>query len=572
MQTAATKTQAVVVRQRPASAAVIEKLMDEGLEPLVARVLAARGIEQRSMAIPSLAVLPHPKQLPGIIPLSTRLAEICESREPLCIVGDYDVDGITATAIAYRCLQTLGAAVHWTIPPRADGYGFSEKIAEQQVEAGSKHLLLVDNGVTAHAGVAAAKARGLQVYIIDHHQPDSTPSAADYAVNPQVDNGGEPLFNAYVAATLVFYVMKELFRIQPAWQVPGDHPDDFLDLVALATLADCADLNPVNRALTSSGLRRIRNGNTRPGIIALMRASNMRSTALSSRDAVFRLIPRLNAAGRIATADTALHCLLAETETEAQQYAQRLDDLNRQRRKLQEKMVQHALPQAAEQAANRGLIVLHDSEWTQNDYAGISGIIAGRLAQQFSCPAIILSRQPDGNWRGSGRAPTGNLIAILSDIAAQHPDIILRSGGHKRAAGVLVSEHGIGQFGDLFAAAYRAAEGHTAPPAIEVDALSAKDITVEAIRQLDGIVWGNAFPAPCFASVFSLRDSRTLPYGISMQLLGEDGSEFPAIYFGDRALPPFPAQLLYRAEINISGKPQLIIEDILASAQSPVSA
>lgn len=542
---------------RPAPAPAVNALIAQGIEPLAARVLAARGISEQAQIYPRLQGLPQSAQLPGIQQLAQTLAAACQAKERIGIVGDYDVDGITATALAYQCLRQLGADVCWTIPKRQEGYGLSVAIADAQAALGVRHLLTVDNGTTAHRGIARAQELGIRVYITDHHQPDRQPLSADQVVNPQLNNGGYAAFDNLTGVGIAFYLMAQLRR-----ELGTDlDMKQYLDLVALGTIADVAVMDVTNRTLCEAGLARMRNEKTSHGVKALAAAKKIRLAYTTSRDVGFRFAPLLNAAGRMGEAEQALHCLLAENPAAAETQAARLIELNEQRLQCQTVVLNEAMQQIKQPAA---AVVVYAAHW----YPGVVGIVAGRITDQYRCPTVVFHQEAGGNWRGSVRAPTGyDVIAIIQALAAAHPALFVDWGGHNRAAGITLRHEAIETFSRLFAAADWPQAARAAAAVTEVDALDAAEMTEAAQRQLRYIAWGNGFPEPLYYGEFSLLS--TTPLGESSFLRLElkeqrSGKQFEAVYFGAEPLDTAAIKVLYRAEINsYNAKVRLTITSVL---------
>lgn len=544
---------------RTAPPQAVAQLQEEGLSPLAARIFAARGVCQREEISPSLKSLPPPAQLPGVEAMAAALAQVCASGEALCIIGDYDADGVTSTTLAYDCLRRLGANVHWFIPNRyTNGYGLTPEIVEAQAAAGMRHLLTVDNGTTAHAAIARARELGITVYVVDHHQPDDTPNAAAHLVNPQVANGDGQCFRGMVGVGLAFYLMAQLRSTMNADILMSE----YLDLVALGTIADCGEMDRINRALTAGGLARMRAGKSRPGMAALAAGSNVGLSKLNSRSVGFRLAPRINAAGRIGSADAAMHCLLAQDTTSARTYAAELEALNNKRLGQQQEVYDMAMLVAD---GTRSGIVIGSEKWP----SGIVGIIAGKVAERFCRPAVVMHREPSGDWRGSGRTAGGvDLVAVLRAVDAAHPGMLLNYGGHRQAAGVQVKGDCLSAFADAFDIAC-AEEGSDAPPAPpQVDALSTDGLTREAMQQFEYVPWGTGFTPPDFAGVFQVLQKTPIRGGNLRLRLADavSGAVYGAILFGRSDLPHDRLAAVYNANISpYDGEVQLIIQSVLTA-------
>ena len=504
---------------RPGDETLRRSLCRAGMPPLAARVLAARKIAGKNDIVPLLATLPPPDFLTGVEKLCDLLAAAIEQRQSICVVGDYDADGISATALAVGCLRRLGATVTWRIPDRQrHGYGLHEEIVEEAAAAGTEVLLTVDNGISAHAPVARAKELGLRVCITDHHLPPPSLPAADCIVNPRLPptpNIGENLAGVGV----VFYVMAVLRRRLGA----NIAMEDYLDLVAVGSIADCVPLDSVNRSLVGGGLARLRGGGGRPGLKAMAALQKFNMANLTCRDLSHFFAPRINAAGRLNQAPLAVECLLADEPEKARPLAEKLAVLNERRQKI----VAHAMTDIAAMNPSPPAVVLHHPEWQP----GVVGIIAGRLADLHNCPAIIFARC-DSVWRGSGRAPAAWDLHRLVGAAAQQCGEVIRFGGHRRAVGVTVKE--IAPFAHAFGECCRdAGVGET--PQWQVDAMPPPaEFTAEAVDCLQRLVWGEAFPPPLFAGFFSISGQKRLGTGhMRLQLNGGD-LRLPAIAFNRR--------------------------------------
>ena len=543
---------------RPAPADAVAELEGEGFAPLAARVFAARGIRQGAEISPPIKTLPPAEQLAGVEEMAAALAKVCASDAPLCIVGDYDADGVTSTTIAYECLCRLGANACWHIPSRYDnGYGLTPAIVEAQAAHGIKHILTVDNGTSAHAAIARAHKLGITMYVVDHHQPDDAPIRADYLVNPQVTDGAGSAFSNLVGVGLTFYLMAQLRRVMGADICMAD----YLDLVAIGTVADCGEMDAMNRTLVAGGMARLRAGRTRPGVLALAASSKVAVPMMSSRDIGFRMAPRINAAGRMGSADAAMHCLLAEDPTVAREYAEELEALNRKRLLQQEETYIAALQNAD---GDRHGIVVGEAHWP----SGIVGIIAGKIAEHFSRPTIALHRLPEGDWRGSGRAAGQvDLIAVLRAVEEAHPGMLLNYGGHRQAAGVNVKGDCFEAFADAFDAA--CANVHHPSTPLLVDALSPEGITREALEQMEAAPWGQGFAAPTFAGKFSvLRTELTRGGFLRFSLKhAESSATFAAVNFNCSEWGDDEIAAVYTAGISsYNNELQLIIHAVLPHA------
>ena len=527
-----------------------QKLCATGFSPLVARVMAARDITDDKDAAPPLRNLPPPDFLPDINRLCDLLAEAIAAQHRICVVGDYDADGMSATALAVDCLQQLGAVVSWTIPDRQQhGYGLHSDIVEREAAANTKVLLTVDNGISAVQAVARAKELGLIVCITDHHLPDkkSLPPA-DCIVNPQLSDNTAGKCLAGVG--VIFYVMAALRRHL------GKELDlrCYLDLVALGTVADCVPLNTINRALVSGGLAQMRQGKGRPGLMMLANCLRGRIKNITCRDLAFRLAPRINAAGRFNEAEQGVLCLLAKEPSEARQLAAKLDRFNSRRIDLMKNLLQAAQAQITD-SLSPGLVVA-DKDWP----CGMLGLLAGQLCDMHNRPTLVFGWQ-NGAWRGSGRAPKGwhlhKLISTL-DTAGN----TLRFGGHAGAVGLTVADV------DIFTAAFMRACDAAAVNQDEalwvVDAMPpVEEITPAAVEELNSMVWGMGFPSPQFADNFWVAEQRPLNGGHLRLVLFNDTFRLPAIYYNNTVIKDSVTAVLSLTNDPYTSKVSGIVEAIL---------
>jgi len=407
------------------------------LPPLVARLLTSRGIsaptQARSFLARRLGDLPDPRQLPDVERAVLRIARAVDAGEPMVVFGDYDVDGVTATALLYHFLSSLGGKVRWSLPHRLrEGYGLNSRAIRELSGQGVRLVISVDCGSSDHEAILLARSLGMEVIVTDHHHlPETLPETAAL-VNPRRLPDGADLRHL-AGVGVAFYVVSALrahLRLAGRWERAAE-PDlrRYLDWVALGTLADVAPLTPTNRILSGAGLR-ILSEAAGPGMNALKEVCGLRGSKVSGWDVLFRLGPRLNAAGRLESADLAIRLLLSEDVREARTLAARLDELNRRRQALEEQTVAEALAQveADDRRQRRRALVLAEPSW----HRGLLGLAAARLVERFNKPAILLTRGSHG-WEGSGRSPAGiDLYQALSSCRAH----LCRFGGHQLAAGL----------------------------------------------------------------------------------------------------------------------------------------
>jgi len=418
--------------------------------PLLARILAGRGVDDPAQLELALKRLPHPSSFTG---LSGAVALLLQGRSDhwrICIVGDYDADGATATTLMVRGLEILGfPRPDFLVPDRFEyGYGLSPAIVELAQQQYQPDLIItVDNGIASVDGVAAARARGIKVLITDHHLPGATLPDADALVNPRLP-GCEDFPAANLAGVgVAFYLLMDLQRaLREQGFQPTQPITDLLDLVALGTVADVVSLDDANRVLVEQGLRRIRAGKGCPGIRALLQVAGRDPNRALAADMGFAVGPRLNAAGRLSDMTHGIACLLAETDAEALDMAQELDTINRERRSIEHGMRDAAMVEVARlnpENLPAGLC-LYGKEW----HEGVVGILASRVKEAIHRPVIAFApAQQQGTLKGSGRSIPGlHLRDALDAVATANPGLLSKFGGHAMAAGLSLELDKLDQF------------------------------------------------------------------------------------------------------------------------------
>ncbi|MBL8225945.1 MAG: single-stranded-DNA-specific exonuclease RecJ [Chromatiales bacterium] len=569
------------VRRREATPAALASL-PAGLHPVLRRVLAARHVTPAELE-PSLPRLIPVGTLPGIDAAVERLMRARADGERVVIVGDFDADGATATALMVRCLRAFGyGRVGFLVPDRLRfGYGLSPGVAEVAAVGGPGLLVTVDNGIASVEGVARAAALGLDVVVTDHHLPGTTLPAAAAITGPTVP-GTTFASPSLCGVGVAFYVLAALGRALAAAglcsaEVARRAVTAGLDLVALGTVADVVALDFNNRILVAEGLRRIRSGRCSPGIAALFAVAGRDTAAATAADLGFAIAPRLNAAGRLADMTVGVQCLLADDPARARTLAAQLHALNAERRELQARTEAEALallgdlaelPRALDNAA----VTLFDESW----HPGIVGLVAGRLRERSGRPAVAFARDPgSGMLRGSARSVPG--VHIRDCIAAalrEVSDGAVRFGGHAMAAGLTLPEALLPGFrAALSAEVHRYDEVIAAGDAVWTDGpLDAADLTPEFAEVLAAAgPWGSAFPEPLFDNTFEvLREGVVGGSHLRLTVRHPGGGDpVGAIAFGMAARSPLPreARLVYRLEVDRWRQrraAQLVVEAVLA--------
>lgn len=444
--------------------------------------------------------------------LDAAVALLLSHREsPVLIVGDFDADGATSTALMLLTLKELGfARVAYRIPDRfREGYGLSPALVESLDPATAALIVTVDNGISSHEGVASARARGIDVLITDHHLPPELLPEANAIVNPNLALSSFP-GKSLAGVGVAFYLLAALGRAlgNPS-AVAG-----FLDLVALGTVADLVRLDQSNRILVEQGIRRIRAGHCRPGIRALLEVAGTDLKTVTTATLGYRLGPRLNAAGRLDDMSIGVRCLISESEAEAKALAGTLDTLNRSRRELEAEMKAEAIAIVDELGFSDSTLPASICLCRDSWHEGLVGLVASRVKERFHRPCFAFAGTETGELKGSGRSIPGfHLRDALAEIDAANPDLITRFGGHAMAAGLTLDAAAFDRFASAMIAVASARIGvETLSRKIMSDgALAPEHLSLDVARLLrDAVPWGQGFPEPCFDDRFELVESRTL--------------------------------------------------------------
>lgn len=559
------RSQRLMRRREPVSAAALSSL-----NPVLARLLAARGVSSVEQLDLAMARLHSPRALSGIEQAAEVLADAVEGGQRILIVGDFDADGATSTALSVRVLKAFGAReVRYRVPNRfEDGYGLTAEIVASEAGWRADVLMTVDNGTTAMAGVAAAKAMGIRVVVTDHHLPGAELPVADALVNPNV--AGDDFPSKHLAGVgVAFYVLSavraELIRrdwfARKGIEVPN--LARYLDLVALGTVADVVPLDQNNRVLVEQGLKRMRAGQAVPGILSLLAVSGRDFRRVVASDLGFGVGPRLNAAGRMEDMSIGIQCLLADTPEQARRLAEELHQLNAQRQTVEAEMQQQALVILQQLTARlssddmpRG-VCLFDADWHQ----GVIGILASRIKERLHRPVIAFAPDGAGGIKGSARSIPGlHLRDALEEVDALNPGMIQRFGGHAMAAGLQMAQAHFTDFAVAFDEVVRrkVAEEDWQGVLLTDGELAPEEMTLELAELLRyAQPWGQHMPEPLFDDVFRVREKRPMgAAGNHWKLSLEHragGASFEAVMFNVQAdeLPPGESwRVAYRLDVN----------------------
>ncbi len=539
------------------------------LPPLLQRIYAARGIHRPEELQHQLAQLARPdfKGLPEAVSL---LADAVVAQARVMVLGDFDADGATSSALAVLALRAMGlASVDFLVPNRFEyGYGLTPEIVAVAAAQEPDMIITVDNGISSIEGVAAARGLGIAVIVTDHHLPSNQLPDADAIVNP--NQPGCPFPSKHLAGVgVIFYVMNAL-RAElrhMGWfaeaGIPEPNMASFLDLVALGTVADVVPLDHNNRILVAQGLQRMRAGMARPGIMAMLEVAGKAPHRLTASDLGFALGPRLNAAGRLDDMSLGIQCLLCESPPLAREMALQLDELNRDRKAIESGMQQEALAmlqdrlRVDEETLPWGLC-LFDDTWHQ----GVIGILASRIKDRYYRPTIVFADAGEGQIKGSARSIAGlHIRDALDAVAARHPQLVQKFGGHAMAAGLSLARQDFEAFAQAFdeevrrqlreedLAAVVLSDGELAPPDFNLP-------LVETLRA--AAPWGQHFPEPLFDGEFFIQQQRLvgdkhLKLVLSVDQAGQQLLDAIAFNVDVQSWPNASvrrARLAYRLDIN----------------------
>ncbi len=511
----------------------------QGVSPFIAEMLARRGVQSAQELELKLKHLLAPN-LKGLDVAIQLIDDAIDQQKQIVIVGDYDADGATSTALMILALRDMGAKVEYLVPDRFKyGYGLTPAIADLAFETFQPDLLItVDNGISSHAGVAQAQKHAMQVIITDHHLTTKATPEAEAVVNPNQLGCTFPS-KALAGVGVAFYLLANLSSYRAKLGKTVAKIAQYLDLVALGTYADVATLDFNNRILVDAGLKRIQQHQCRAGISALLDIAGRDAAALKAQDLGFVLGPRINAAGRMETMDIGIECLLAQNFDQAYALAKQLNDLNLERRQVETQMKQEALAELEQLDLDENnlpaALIMFEEHWHQ----GVIGIVAGRLKEQFHRPSIVFAADQDGiHIKGSARSIEGvHIRDAIEKVAEQYPHLVSFFGGHAAAAGLTIQKQHFVEFKqafttlvaemdkDLFFATLWT-DGELADQALQLN-------TVQLIEDMGP--WGQKFPHPIFEGKFKVLDYRWLKdVHLKLRLALDGGRVVEAIAFNAR--------------------------------------
>ncbi|MCO7225511.1 single-stranded-DNA-specific exonuclease RecJ [Pleionea sp. CnH1-48] len=537
------------------------------LPPLLARLYGSRGVENVEEVDTALTHLLDYRKLSHINEAAEAVVAMIKQQQKVIVVGDFDADGATSTALLMRALPALGlTSLNYIVPNRFEyGYGLSVEIVEEIAKDAPDWIITVDNGICNHDGVARAKELGIQVLITDHHLPAETLPEADIIVNPNLqgdDFASKSLAGVGVAFYLLIAVRASL-REQGYFdthKVAEPNLASWLDIVALGTVADVVPLDANNRRLVAQGLQRIRRGQCCPGILALLETAKRKHERTVATDLGFAVGPRLNAAGRLEDMSVGIECLITDSMDKARQLAFELDGLNQYRREIEVEMVDEAMGDISrelELAENERpfSLCLYNEDWHQ----GVVGLVASRIKDKLNRPVIVFAKESETRLKGSGRSVSGvHLRDVLANVAAKSPHLLTKFGGHAMAAGLSISIEHLNDFRSAFDAEVKSWLGEKMfDEHIVTDGrLETQELTLDtALLLRQAGPWGQSFPEPLFDGEFSVVHQRIVGQKhLKLVLQTEQKENLDAIYFN----PPEHhlaqsferVELVYKLDVN----------------------
>ena len=533
-----------------------------GLSPLLSRLYVGRGVVSKDEVDHSLKNLLPPDLLKGMGAAVELLAGLIRQQARILIIGDFDADGATSSVLMVHGLRSLGAEqVDYLVPNRFEyGYGLTPEIVEVALQRNPDLIVTVDNGISSHEGVDFARENGIKTLITDHHLPGNQVPKADAILNPNQQGCDFPSKNL-AGVGVAFYLLSGVRRElrESHWFEHRSEPNmaDYLDLVALGTIADVVPMDYNNRIMVQEGIRRIRAGRLRPGLKALSALSGNRIQTITSSDLAFGVAPRVNAAGRLEDISLGIECLLADDENRAQELASRLDKLNLERREIENEMKQQALNflsalKLTKDTEEKVGICLYDEGWHQ----GVVGVVASRIKDEFHRPVVAFAKVSDSELKGSARSISGlHMRDVFETIAARNPDLLQKFGGHAMAAGLSLHPANLTTFAEQFdIEAKRWLTEEDLTQTVITDGNLGEDYSISLAREIGQICpWGQGFPEPLFDDDFEIVDQRIVGgRHLKMKLRPLDGADsIDAIAFNhDRLVEGRVKRIAYRLDVN----------------------
>ena len=563
-----------ILKKREANKQLYQTLLEQKVNPLVAKLLSARGVGSSLDFTLDYDGLIHYSQMKNVTKMAEILFEAIKTNKKLLIISDYDADGATACVVGYSCLKAFGANVRYLIPKRlVQGYGLTPDIAEIACSEKYKsdYIITVDNGISSFEGIDYCNSQGVEVLVTDHHRAGASLPNAKIIVNPNQPTCNFPS-KALAGVGVIFYVMWALQELIQKNNKEDQYFDvkQLLPIVAVGTIADVVSLDTNNRILVKAGLERIKQGKCSEGLKAIIKCANKRYNTLTTTDIAFQIGPRINAVGRLETMDVGVECLLCEESGRSVELAEYLQSTNDERKEVELLVVEEVVKQISEKTNVEGCfsIAVTNEDWHQ----GVVGIAAGRIKETHWRPTFVFTEQgcEDNQMKGSGRSIPGlNIRDALDEVNTLSPGVLLKFGGHAMAAGATIAADRFDDFRKSFEEVVRRhLTQEQLNQVIEVDGrIPSKFINIADIACIKEIPWGQNFPEPSFADTFEVYGQELIGQGKHLKLsLRKDDKTFNAIMFRQETLVKKYVDIVYKLDINEfrgAKTAQIIIDKII---------
>ena len=556
--------------------------LPDSIHPVLKRIYASRNIKSSEDLDYSLGSLIPYEELSGVDDAVILLQEMITQKKRILIVADFDADGATSCALAIRGLTAMGAEdVIYVVPNRFEhGYGLSPKIVDVALDHDPDLIVTVDNGISSISGVEHAKKNGIKVLITDHHLPGDKLPSADVIINPQLKEDKFPSKNL-AGVGVIFYILLALRAKLKAedWfdekNIKYPNLANLLDLVALGTISDLVPLDKNNRTMVAHGLKLMRQNKSKVGILAILNQSGRQLSTLTSGDLSFAIAPRLNAAGRLTDMSLGIECLLTDDKENATEMAKKLNQLNIERRQIQDNMEEQAFTEFEKYLQDTSKKIPHGiCIYNQNWHQGVVGILAAKIKEKFNRPVVVFAQECQGILKGSARSITElHIKDVFDEIARLYPELILTFGGHAMAAGLTIEESQFDRFSDVF---NKVVDRYISSDSLEDQCLTDGELSGDdfslplALAIQNAGPWGQSFPEPIFVGQFKILDKRVVGEShLKLKLQSRNNNTLDAIAFNmtDDDWPSKLEQIIstYRLGINNyrgHSQVQLFIEHI----------
>ena len=518
--------------------------LPDSIHPVLKRIYASRNIKSSEDLDYSLGSLIPYEELGGIDDEVILLQEMITQKKRILIVADFDADGATSCALAIRGLTAMGAEdVIYVVPNRFEhGYGLSPKIVDVALDHDPDLIVTVDNGISSISGVEHAKKNGIKVLITDHHLPGDKLPSADVIINPQLKEDKFPSKNL-AGVGVIFYILLALRAKLKAenWfdekNIKYPNLANLLDLVALGTISDLVPLDKNNRTMVAHGLKLMRQNKSKVGILAILNQSGRQLSTLTSGDLSFAIAPRLNAAGRLTDMSLGIECLLTDDKENATEMAKKLNQLNIERRQIQDNMEEQAFTEFEKYLQDTSKKIPHGiCIYNQNWHQGVVGILAAKIKEKFNRPVIVFAQECQGILKGSARSITElHIKDVFDEIARLYPELILTFGGHAMAAGLTIEESQFDRFSDVF---NKVVDRYISSDSLEDQCLTDGELSGDdfslplALAIQNAGPWGQSFPEPIFVGQFKILDKRVVGEShLKLKLQSRNNNTLDAIAF-----------------------------------------